>query len=238
MRDIHSHHDSPRITAILAMSVDGKISSTSETAARFSTQADLQHLEQQIALCDAIIFGASTLRAYGTTITVKNPSLIEQRQHRYQSIQPLNIVCSSSGNINPNYPFFSQSVTRALLTTNQGLRLWRSISHNLPQDSSGFEHIIISENLDQQTINWQTAITKFKELKLKKIAVLGGAKLLSSLLAENLIDDLWLTVCPIIFGNNQATNLINQTTAIPIELELLDYLAINSEIFLHYQIKR
>ncbi len=93
MRDIHSHY-SPKITAILAISLDGSISSAEDTAARFSSKTDLFHLEQQIALCDGIIFGASTLRAYGTTITVKNPQLLKERQQRNLSPQPLNIVCS------------------------------------------------------------------------------------------------------------------------------------------------
>lgn len=237
MRDIHSHY-SPKITAILAISLDGSISSAEDTAARFSSKADLFHLEQQIALCDGIIFGASTLRAYGTTITVKNPQLLEQRQQRKQSPQPLNIVCSSSGNLDPNCPFFSQPVARALLTTNHGLRLWQSINANLPDHQSGFDHIIVSENENQETINWQTAFSQFQQLKLQTIAVLGGAKLFSSLLAKNLIDDLWLTVCPLIFGNSQATNLINQNLAFPLQLKLLNHKVIDSEIFLHYQVDK
>jgi riboflavin biosynthesis pyrimidine reductase len=237
VRDSHSH-DSAKITAILAISLDGRISSAKDTAARFSSKADLCHLEQQIALYDGIIFGASTLRAYGTTITIKNAQLLAQRQQRQQSPQPLNIVCSSSGNLDPNYPFFSQPVTRALLTTNHGWRLWQSIKANLSGDQEGFDHIIVSENPDHHTINWQSALTQFQKLKIAKIAVLGGAKLFSSLLAKNLIDDLWLTVCPLMFGNSQAPNLINHHLASPLQLNLLSHKVVDSEVFLHYQVNK
>ena len=50
--------------------------------ARFSSSADLAHLEAQISLCDAIIFGANTLRAYGTSLAIKNPQLLEQRKQK------------------------------------------------------------------------------------------------------------------------------------------------------------
>jgi riboflavin biosynthesis pyrimidine reductase len=228
--------NSPKMTAILAISLDGKIASATETPARFSSQADLRHLEQQIALCDGIIFGASTLRAYGTTMIIKDPQLLEQREQRKQSPQPLNIVCSSSGNLDVNCPFFSQPVKRVLLTTKKGSIFWQSIKDNLSVNQSGFEKIIISENADQESINWINALLEFQRLNLRKIGVLGGAKLLSSLLLENLIDDFWLTLCPIIFASNKATDLINFYLPCPLKLNLLESKIINSEVFLHYQI--
>ena len=236
MSQINSNY-SAKITAIMAMSIDGKISPATEKAARFSTPADLIHLEQQVALCDAIIFGAATLRAYGTTITVKNPQLLAERQQRKQSPQPLNIVCSSSGNLDPSCPFFNQSVTRILLTTYRGLISWQSLSQNILSSESGFETIIVSEKSDNQTINWRNTLSQFQAMNLRNIGVLGGSQLFTSLLAENLIDELWLTVCPLIFGNSKATNLVSHNLPFHVRLNLLDVKVIESEIFLHYQVK-
>lgn len=37
--------------------------------ARFGSSADKAHMEEQIALADAVLFGAGTIRAYSTTNT-------------------------------------------------------------------------------------------------------------------------------------------------------------------------
>ena len=70
----------PKTTVILAMTADGKIADRTKTAARFGSNADKAHLESQIALADGVIFGAGTLKAYGSSLPITNPNLLEQRQ--------------------------------------------------------------------------------------------------------------------------------------------------------------
>jgi 5-amino-6-(5-phosphoribosylamino)uracil reductase len=111
-------------TAILAMSADGKLTDYSKAPSSFVSKADQDHLEAQVALSDAVLFGAGTLRAYGTTMTVRNPDLIQQRHDRNQLEQPLQIVCSKSADLDPSYPFFSQATPRALITDAAGAEKW------------------------------------------------------------------------------------------------------------------
>ncbi|NJM98422.1 MAG: hypothetical protein HC800_15790 [Phormidesmis sp. RL_2_1] len=100
----------PHTTAVLAMSADGKIADAHHGAARFPSPVDKAHLEVQVAKADATLFGAGTLRAYGTTLPVTNPELIAQRRSRHQLDQPSQIVCSATGNLDPHYRFFQQPV--------------------------------------------------------------------------------------------------------------------------------
>ncbi|MFM7574240.1 MAG: RibD family protein, partial [Snowella sp.] len=165
----------PHTTVVLAMTADGKISDRHKTAARFGSQRDKNHLEFQISLVDGVLFGAETLRAYGTTLSIKNPDLLAQRQARSQPSQPVQIVCSASGRLDPQFPFFSQPVPRWLLTTDKGADQWRS------QKSAGFEKVIQIES-PESAINWEHAFNKLGELGIKKLAVLGGGTLISSLL--------------------------------------------------------
>lgn len=62
------------------MSMDGKIADVKRSPARFSSRADKAHLEKQIAAADAVLFGASTLRAYGTTLSISNPQLLQKEK--------------------------------------------------------------------------------------------------------------------------------------------------------------
>ena len=64
-------------TVILAMTADGKIADYQSSAARFGSINDRTHLEQQVSLADAVLFGAGTLRAYGSTMSVSNPLLLQ-----------------------------------------------------------------------------------------------------------------------------------------------------------------
>ncbi len=97
----------PFATVILAMSADGKIADWSRTAARFGSPSDKTHLERQIAQADGVLFGSRTLKAYGTTLRVVHPDLLQQRQAQSKPLQPVQIVCSRSANLDPEYPFFS-----------------------------------------------------------------------------------------------------------------------------------
>lgn len=115
----------PHVTAILAMTADGKITDYRRSAARFGSSNDQLHLETQISLVDGVIFGADTLRAYGTTMSVSNSQLLEAREKRSQTSQPVQIIVSASGNLNSTWRFFRQPVPRWLLTVPHGAKLWR-----------------------------------------------------------------------------------------------------------------
>ncbi|AFZ48268.1 bifunctional deaminase-reductase domain protein [Cyanobacterium stanieri PCC 7202] len=225
----------PHITAILAMSADGKISTESAKPARFSSPQDLAHLEEQISLCDAIIFGANTLRAYGTTLTIKQPHLLAQRQERQQNPQPINIVCSASGNLETHYSFFEQPVKRILLTTQKGKENW-NININRNDKKILFNDYLIIENKNKK-IDWQPVFKHLKSININRVAVLGGGELIASILEKKLIDDLWLTVCPVILGGNQAPSPVGGNSfpqSIPLHLKRVKQ--VGEELFLNYQI--
>ena len=99
----------PYTTVVLAMSADGKIATKARSPARFSSPADKNHLEQQVAAADAVLFGAGTLRAYGTTIRVCEPQLIQQRYQQLLPPQPVQIVVSGSGNVERGVRAISQA---------------------------------------------------------------------------------------------------------------------------------
>ena len=218
-------------TAILAITADGKITDREGSAARFGSACDKTHLEKQVSLVDGVLFGANTLRAYGTTMSVSHPDLLQERQSRSQPSQPVQIVVSRSANLNPQWRFFQQPVPRWLLTTDQSAKLW--------QDRAYFERIIVCRSdKNESAIDWSEAFARLKELGLNKLAILGGAKLLASLLAVNLIDELWLTICPLILGGD-APSLVGGTGWLQSQgkrLELLEVKQIESEVFLHYRV--
>lgn len=223
----------PNVTLVLAMSADGKIADFQHSPAFFGSKNDKAHLEEQIAISDAVLFGANTLRAYGTTLTVSHPDLLQHRKNLGKDLQPLHIVITETANINPEIRFFKQAVRRWLLTTDSGASFWRHRSE--------FEQILIfKDNLKfpQAKINLVAALEHFATLGIEKLAVLGGSQLVASMMKQNLIDDIWLTVCPLILGGTNAPTPVGgvgwEEKKAP-RLQLLEVKQIEEEVFLHYR---
>ena len=222
----------PQTTVILAMTADGKIADRIKNPARFGSNADRAHLEAQIALVDGVIFGAGTLRAYGSSLPITNLNLLQQRQETNKPLQPVHIVVSASGNLNHQDRFFQQLIPRWLLTTETGAVAW--------QDNQRFERVIIGKLLkNNNSFDWQEILAELKQLGMDKLAILGGGELVASLLSLDLIDELWLTVCPIIFGGKNAPTPVEGIGFLQSQgkkLRLLEVKQIKQEIFLHYKL--
>lgn len=218
---------------ILAMTADGKIADKTRSPARFSSQRDQAHLEQRISEVDGVLFGAGTLRAYGTTLRVSNPQLLEARQQQNKPLQPAQIVCSASAKIDPQLRFFEQPVPHWLLTTSKGAKFWQ----DAPE--AKFERILVAESDGQ--IDWIAAFKQFSELGFQRMAILGGGNLIASLVSQDLIDEFWFTVCPLILGGETApTPVEGEGFSMPEakELELINVEAFEQEVFLHYRRRR
>ncbi len=222
----------PQTTVILAMTADGKIADRIKNPARFGSNADKAHLEAQIALVDGVIFGAGTLRAYGSSLPITNLNLLQQRQETNKPLQPVHIVVSASGNLNHQDRFFQQLIPRWLLTTETGAVAW--------QDNQRFERVIIGKLLkNNNSFDWQEILAELKQLGIENLAILGGGELVASLLSLDLIDELWLTVCPIIFGGKNAPTPVEGIGFLQSQgkkLRLLEVKQIDREIFLHYKL--
>lgn len=242
----------PHITVVLAMSADGKIADATRSAARFPSAADQLHLERQVAKADATLFGAGTLRAYGTTLRVSNEALIAARRSRHQPDQPVQIVCSATGKLDPHCQFFQQPIPRWLLTTVEGLAAWKRYLAEAAalkiHSQKTFEHILITE----RPFNWKTVVqdlhtgksglsTAAGRLSVDRLLVMGGGELVASMLVDDLVDELYLTICPLLIGGKTAPTPVGGlgfTLPRTPTLTLESSQVVGDEVFLHYKTHR
>jgi 5-amino-6-(5-phosphoribosylamino)uracil reductase len=214
------------------MSADGKIADTNRSPARFGSATDKFHLQTQLAKVDGVLFGAETLRAYGTTLRVTHPDLLQQRHQQGKPPQPTYIVCSRFAQLNPDYPFFQQPIPRWLITTTAGAEQWRSRLE--------FDRILAPPSPNKQ-LDWTLILSQLADLGLETLAVIGGGQLVASILAAGLIDELWLTVCPLLLGGTQAPTPV-AGAGFPADLaprlQLLSVHTVEHEVFLHYSVQQ
>ncbi|WP_414541545.1 RibD family protein [Nostoc sp. CCY0012] len=238
----------PHTTVVLAMSADGKIADCRRSPARFGSGADKSHLQAQIAASDAVLLGAGTLRAYGTSLTVSQPILLQRRMQEGKPAQPVHIVITHSADFNPEIKFFQQPIERWLLTTTKGASLWQARENTLQSTRvkpthdypPKFNKIIVFDTSTGK-VDTSAALQHLAFLDITRLVVLGGGELVASMLELNLIDELWLTVCPLILGGVTAPTPVEGTgfiSQLAPKLELLEVHQVEQEVFLHYRLQQ
>ncbi len=212
-------------TLVLAMSVDGKIANTRRDPDKFASRQDFWRLEKLVACSDAVLIGSGTLRAHGTTMRVLAEESIADRRSRGWADQPYQIVCSGSGEIPKDLKFFQQPVPRWLLTTESGVGSW--------PEGDEFQRILVSPG---PGIDWRWAWQRLLAEGIERLCVLGGAEIATALWQLDAIDELYLTICPLLIGGLDAPTLCDGLGLDSFHwLKLLSCDTVGGEVFLHYR---
>ena len=106
--------------------------------------------------------------------------------------------------------------------------------------TSQFDRIIYAKTAGGE-IDWIDAFQQLANFDIKRLAILGGGKLVASVLAAGLVDELWLTVCPLILGGADAPTPVEGKgflADLAPKLELLAVKQVGQEVFLHYRVDR
>ncbi len=216
----------PYLVAIFAQSLDGKLAADRRQRPSFASSEDYQHLETQAAQQQALIMGAATLRAYGTSLRIRDPDLLQQRAKQGLPPQPLTIICSASGQIPPHLPFFRQPLTRWLWTTPAGAQAW--------PPGSGFEEVWVAADWDLPA-----RLCRLKKLGIERVALLGGGRLLGAFLQAQAVDEFWVTLAPVLlsgYPDPPASIESWHLQGSPPRLRLLEWRLGSSELFLRYRL--
>jgi 5-amino-6-(5-phosphoribosylamino)uracil reductase len=171
----------PELRLVLAVSLDGRLAPPGGGAAQIGGRGDRQVLEEALAWADACLIGGRTLRLHGSTCLIHAVPLLEQRRREGRPDQPAAVVVSRGGIFDPQLRFFSQPLQRWLLGPGQMV------------PPTGFHAAM-------PLLGWPEALRALAAKGLQRLVLLGGAELAGALLQEQLVDELQLTLCPLLLG--------------------------------------
>lgn len=206
-----------KIINVMAVSLDGKISAgpvESDQDRRtygFTNKVDQEHVRSLILEADAIITGANSMRASSGAWEQAN------RHGKY----PLWIVATTKG-LSPNLRFWKQG------------RIPRWVVSEKPLSGEGVDPKVIHK----ASMGKPLALFIYEELSVLNVdtvLLFGGGAINALFYEAGLVDELKITICPIVVGSSSASNFVDPRLLHPRSFRLMSSQVVESHVFLNYQ---
>ena len=171
----------------MAMSVDGKIA-TVEGDSRLSCQEDLKRLHLLRSKVDAVMVGVGTVLKDNPSLTVR---LVKGKN-------PIRVIVDSMASTPPDAKVLDESAKTIIAVSR------RAPKNRVAKLKKRSQIIVAGDRL----VNLRELLEKLYEMGIRKVLLEGGSTLNWSMLKENLVDELRISVCPVILGGEKAKSLV------------------------------
>ena len=211
----------PEIILVIASSLDGRIAFPQGGETHLGSKYDKQLLNKSLTKVDATLFGSGTLKAHQSTFLIRKNHFLKNRQE-ISANQPISVIAGNSENFSKSWRYFKQPIRRWLISSNRIIK----------DSKVNFDKILFYEN------SWLHTLNILKKEGIKRIALLGGAKLIESFFKEDLIDEIKITICPKVIGGKytwipfkEKNKIFNFENSWKIKVTKV---LKTSEVFIHY----
>lgn len=212
----------------MAMSADGKVSTAGRESFSLGSPWDRYLMDVLRARADAVVIGARTLSLDGWAIRVRHPAVRKRRLKQQRSPHPLNVVVSTALELPVEAEFFSCPETEKLVITTR-----RATTARLRK----FRRIADVIVLPVGRIRPRDIVAVLSDRGVRRILVEGGGTLNFSFLREGLVDEIFLTVTPVIVGGRAAPTPVDGRGFLKdslVRLKLVSSRRRGDEVFLKY----
>jgi 2,5-diamino-6-(ribosylamino)-4(3H)-pyrimidinone 5'-phosphate reductase len=180
----------PKIILSAAISIDGKIASVTGDS-KLSSQQDLIRLHKIRSQVDAILIGKNTVNKDNPLLTVRHS----------KGKNPIRIILDSSGSISEKSKILQTSdKVQTIIVVSK--KITKKNLHKLK--NFPVEVIIIGKN----QVNVKLLMKILGEKKIKTILLEGGGTINWEFIKNNLVDEIVITLSPIILGGKNAVTLV------------------------------
>lgn len=222
----------PFVLINMAISADGKIASAQRRVNHFSSPRDHEHLYALRATADAVMNGARTVDTAPVKMDAGPVRFRRQRLRSGLTEHPLRVIVSGSGSLNPEAEVFQHDFSPiVILTTRRCPQQRRDLLKQLGAQ------LYISPSSE---IQFASALHHlWKHQGVNRLLCEGGGELNDALFRADLVDEIHLTVCPVLIGGRDAPTISDgqgfDRLADAGRFELAKRRPIGSELYLTYR---
>lgn len=191
--------DRPYVVVNMVASADGAISVEGRTKA-LSTEADHHVFHYLRSLADVILVGAQTVRAEGYGPPRISEARQAERVGRGQAPVPRIAVVTGSLDLDWGSKLFTASPTRPLVVTTE--------SAEVPDEARAVADVVVA---GASRVSMPAALQALGGHGVATVLCEGGPTLNGVLAADDLIDELCLTVYPALVGGDVGTGILGHT---------------------------
>jgi riboflavin-specific deaminase-like protein len=222
----------PFVFLNVAISADGKLAPANRKYRPFGSKRDEALLYELRAQADAILCGARTVEGGKVTLGAGGRRYRQWRLRQGLAEYPLRIVASGSGSVDPHAEIFKHRFSPILLLTTE-----RAAGRRLKRLRRLADEVLLC---GRKEIDWVPALARLrKEWGVRRLLCEGGGALNGALFQAGLVDEVYVTVCPMVFGGRAAPTLADGAgtarLAEATRLELKSSRRAGDEIFLCYR---
>jgi len=178
----------PWVILSCTTSLDGYLDDTTAQRLLLSNDADFDRVDALRASVDAILVGAGTVRADNPRLLVRSPERRAARVADGEPASPLRVVVSGSGKLDRDAAVFTApGAETAVYSGHSGT------NSSDERGTAGGRSLDFGDLLDD-----------LARRGVRRLMVEGGASVLTRFLAEDLADELQLSVAPFLLGDLKA----------------------------------
>ena len=221
----------PYVLVNMAMTADGKTATANRTVSSFGSPADEENLYRLRATVDAVMNGARTADLNAITMGPGAEKWRRLRKRRGLSEFNLRIIVSGSGSVDPEAAVFRDRRSPLIILTREGLTTAR-----LKKLRSVADEVFCSGEIELDlaaALRWLR--TKWK---VKRLLCEGGGSLNDAMFRAGLVDEVNLTICPVVSGGSGAATISDgrgfQNLASACRLTLVSSKPKQGDLFLRY----
>lgn len=194
----------PYVILSVAQSINGHIDDTTPERLVLSSTEDLDRVDGVRAGVDAILIGATTLRRDNPTLRVKSPDRVAARLARGEPAQLLRVIVSRTGRIPADLRLWGSDGAKVVYVhepaASAAAKVLDGLAEVVPVDrDAGFGPVL--DDLGQRGV--------------RRLMVEGGEQVHTQFLAQDLADELHVTVGGFFVSDPSAPRFVSPGVKLP-----------------------
>ena len=221
--DRQPRHGRPWVAVNMACSADGR-ATVGDTSGGLGNAADRRLFAELRAQVDCVLVGTGTLATERYGSIVRDPAVREERERAGRSPQPMCCVVTRTGRVPLDIPLFGDPEQEIELFSGAAVPLHgvRARVDVTRADQPGFDAAL-------RDLHTRRGV--------RTVLCEGGPRVLGALVADGLLDELFLTFSPLLVGAEGMKNVIEAPGARgPVPLSLLRVFESEGALLLRYAV--